>query len=371
MSEDQIPLRIPLYKPDLSGNEKQYVCECIDTGWISWRGQFVERFEQAFADFLGVPYCTSVSNGTAGLQAALAALGIGPGDDVIVPTLTYIASANAVRAVGAVPVFADSLSDTWLIDPEDVRSKITDRTRGIMPVHLYGAVCRMDELVALARERGLFLIEDCAEALGSKYAGKYAGSFGDAAAFSFYGNKTISTGEGGMVATASEDVHRRAATYKNQGVSQRREYWHESLGYNFRMTNLCAAVGLAQLERAEEFLARKRQIAAWYRELLGGSIEMQPEEPRVHHTYWLVSVLLPEAKLVDPVRAGLREEGIETRPVFPPVHALPIYSETAQSLPHAEDIAARGISLPSYPGLTRDEVELIAATIRRFTDSGA
>ena len=372
MTEDQVSPRIPLYKPDLSGNEKRYTCECIETGWISSKGEFVSRFERAFADYLGVPYCTSVCNGTAGLQTALAALEIGPGDEVIVPTLTYVASANAVRAVGAIPVFADSLADSWVIDPPDVRSKITARTRGIMAVHLYGAVCPMNELATLAREKGLFLIEDCAEAVGSKYSGKYAGSFGDVAAFSFYGNKTISTGEGGMVATGSEEIYRRCAAYKNQGVSQQREYWHETLGFNFRMTNLCAAVGLAQLERVDEFLMKKRQIAAWYREFLTRtSVEMQLEEQDVHHTYWLVSILLPQRELVGPVRGGLSEEGIETRPVFPPVHTTPVYSEAIQSLPRAEDIAARGISLPSYPGLRRDDVALITSVIERFLDSGA
>ena len=366
-SHGQSVPRIPLYKPDLSGNEKEYVRQCMDTGWISSKGEFVARFEEAFGAYLGIPHCASICNGTAALQTALGALGIGAGDEVIVPTLTYVASANAVRAVGAVPVFVDSLSGSWQMDPDDVERKVSERTRAVLAVHLYGGVCEMDRLLGLARDRHLLLIEDCAEAFGSKYKGAYAGTFGDIAAFSFYGNKTISTGEGGMVATASAELHEKVWAYKSQGVSPEREYWHESVGFNFRITNLCAAIGLAQIERAAALLERKRQIATWYRDHLRGlPVEMQPEPADVHNTYWLVSVLCQKSEFVGPLRGALAEQGVETRSVFPPLHTMPIYGSGRQSFPRAEDIAARGISLPSWPGLEEKDVALIGDVIRRF-----
>jgi len=362
--------RIPIYRPDLSGNEKRYLRQCVDTGWISSKGEFVSRFERAFATYLGIPHCVSVCNGTAALQTALAALGIGPGDEVIVPTLTYIASANAVCAVGARPVFVDSLPDTWQMDPDDVRRKISERTRAIMAVHLYGGACQMDKLITLAREHRLFLLEDCAEAFGSTYDGAYAGTFGDIAAFSFYGNKTISTGEGGMVATSSPELHERAWKYKSQGVSRKREYWHESLGFNFRMTNLCAAIGLAQVERADWLLAEKRKIAVWYREHLEDTpVQMQTEPENVHHSYWLVSILCPQADSVGPMRDALATAGVETRPVFLPAHSMPIYTDGQQRFPIAEDIAIRGLSLPSWPGLEEKDITFITDVIKRFHDS--
>ncbi len=365
--KEQVMLRIPLYKPDVSGNEKHYISECVDTGWISSKGKFVSLFEEAFSTYLGVPYCASVCNGTAALQTALGALGIGLGDEVIVPTLTYVASANAVRGVGATPVFVESLSDSWQMDPDDVRRKISERTRAILVVHLYGGVCEMDKLVAIAREHDLFLVEDCAEAFGSRYDGAYAGTFGDVAAFSFYGNKTISTGEGGMVMTASAELHEKVWAYKSQGVSREREYWHESLGFNFRMTNLCAAIGLAQLERADTFLVQKRQIATWYQEHLRGlPVEIQPEPANVHHTYWLVSILCHTPESVNPLREALAVQGIETRPVFPPLHTMPLYGNGQQVFACAENIAARGISLPSWPGLQEKDVAFVSKVIKRF-----
>ena len=362
-------MRIPVYQPDLSGNEKRYVCDCLDTGWISSKGAYVSRFEQAFGAFLDLPHCCSVSNGTTALQTAIGGLGIGPGDEVIVPALTYVASVNAIAGAAARPVFVDSLPDTWQMDVADVERKITPRTRAILAVHLYGGVCAMDALADLARRHGLLLIEDCAEAFGSRFQGSFAGSFGDVATFSFYGNKTITTGEGGMVAARSADLLTRLAVYRNQGVSPTHEYWHESLGFNYRMTNVAAAIGLAQIERASDFIDRKRRLVGWYRAALADApVTFQAEPVGVFHTWWMVSLLCANAAACAGVRKALADAGVETRPLFPPAHTLPMYRAGQAPLPVAEDLAGRGMNLPSWPGLTESDVHFIAGVIRRQLD---
>ena len=247
---------IPLYRPFLGGKEKEYVNECIDSSWISSRGAFVGRFENAFAKFIGAPHVTSSCNGTAALHLALETLGFASGDEIIVPTLTYVASVNTIIQAGATPVFAESLATTWQIDLKDVRRKVTPRTKALMVVHLYGHSCDMDEVVDICREFNLYLIEDCAEAFGTYYKGRHVGTFGDFAAFSFFGNKTITTGEGGMVVAKSSELLARAYHLKTQAVSPMQEYWHDAVGYNYRMTNICAAIGLAQLENATAVLKK-------------------------------------------------------------------------------------------------------------------
>lgn len=359
--------RIPVYRPDLMGNETRYVLECLDSTWISSKGKFVSEFEARFAEYIGVPYASTVSNGTVALHLALLALGIGPGDEVIVPTLTYIAAANAIRYTGATPVFVDSLASTWQMDPEDVKQKMTERTRAIMAVHIYGHPCDMDALGAVAKAGGVFLIEDCAEAFGSRYANQHVGTFGDIATFSFFGNKTITTGEGGMVVTRDLTLHQRARHFKGQGLAAHREYWHDVVGYNYRMTNVCAAIGLAQLERANEFIDKKRQVAAWYHEgLKGANVTLQQASDGVTHSWWMFSLLVEEASRRDPLRRSLEKHGIETRPVFYPVHTMPMYAERYQRHPIAEDLAWRGINLPSWPGLSRDEVMEVCAVIEDY-----
>lgn len=355
---------IPIYKPELSGNEKAYVNECLETTWISSKGRFVSEFEQAFAEYTNIKHATTVSNGTVALHLALIALGIGPDDEVIVPSLTYIASVNAIAYTGAAPVFVDSLENTWQMDPDDVKRKITPKTRAIMAVHLYGHPCEMDSLTALAREHGLFLIEDCAEAFGSLYKGRHVGQFGDIATYSFFGNKTITTGEGGMVVTNDETLHDRAVHFKGQGLAKHREYWHDVIGYNYRMTNICAAIGLAQLEQAPEFIKKKQQIAEWYKDNLQGlPITVHGEFGDVRHSYWMVSVLVEKAENRDPLRAALSNAGIETRPLFYPAHTMPMYAAKFQKHPIAESLGWRGINLPSWPGLTKANVEFICQTI--------
>ena len=359
--------KIPVYQPSLVGNEKKYVNDCLDSNWISSKGKYVSLFEKEFASYVNVNYATGVCNGTAALHLALLALGIGQGDEVIVPTLTYIASVNAISYTGATPIFVDALPDTWQIDPEEVRKSITPKTKAIMAVHLYGHPCEMSVLKEIADEHRLFLIEDCAEAIGSKYEGVHVGTFGDIATFSFYGNKTITTGEGGMVITNDQTIFDRVVHFKGQGLAKYREYWHDTIGYNYRMTNICAAIGLAQLEQVGTILSKKRHVAELYRKLLEGSnFEVHGEIGNVYHSYWMVSILVSQANQRDVVREHLKQTGIETRPVFYPVHTMPMYSHKFQKHKVAEDIGWRGINLPSYPDLEDQDIMRICDLLLFF-----
>ena len=362
-------MQIPIYQPSLIGNEKKYVNECLDSTWISSKGRFIGEFETTFAECTGVKYAASVCNGTVALHLALIALGVGPGDEVIVPTLTYIASVNAIAYTGAIPVFVDSLESTWQMDPEDVKRKISPKTRAIMAVHLYGHPCDMDPLVAIAKDNGLFLIEDCAEAFGSIYKGRHVGTFGDVATYSFFGNKTITTGEGGMVVTDDETLYDRIVHFKGQGLAKHRQYWHDVIGYNYRMTNICAALGLAQLEQADLFLKQKRQLASWYREFLQDMpVVLHEEVGDVVHSFWMCSILVDDPAQRDPLRDALAVHGIETRPLFYPVHTMPMYAHKFQRHTVAENLGWRGINLPSWPGLEKDKVEFICSRIRDFIE---
>ena len=358
--------KIPIYQPSLDGNEKAYVNECLDSTWISSKGRFIPEFERKFAKYTGVKHAASVSNGTVALHLALVALGIGPGDEIIVPTLTYISSVNAIAYTGATPVFVDSLESTWQMDPEDVRRKLTINTKAIMVVHLYGHPCEMDTLVAIAKEHHLFILEDCAEAFGALYKGRHVGTFGDIAAYSFFGNKTITTGEGGMVVTNDETLYDRAVHFKGQGLAKYRQYWHDVIGYNYRMSNICAAIGLAQLERADALLARKREIARLYREGLDGlPVAFHVEAPDVRHSFWMCSILVDDPAKRDPLREALKNAGIETRPLFYPIHTMPMYSEKFQRHPVSESLGWRGINLPSWPGLSDKQVRFICEMVTR------
>ncbi|WP_252273525.1 DegT/DnrJ/EryC1/StrS family aminotransferase [Pseudomonas subflava] len=357
---------IPVYQPHFTGREKEYVNQCLDSSWISSKGEFIARFENGFAEYTGAAHATSVCNGTVAIHLALEAIGVGPGDEVIVPTLTYIASVNTILQAGAKPVFVESLEETWQVDPADVRRKITPRTKAVMAVHLYGQACGMDELVQICREHELLLIEDCAEAFGTLYKGQHVGTFGDIATFSFFGNKTITTGEGGMVVAKEKATIERAFHLKNQGVSQTQEYWHDSVAYNYRMTNICAAIGLAQLENADVVLAKKRQIADWYRTGLAGlPLKTHDEQPDTVHSFWMCSILLNNADSRPALREHLKKAGIETRPLFYPAHSMP-HCVTGESFPVADSLGARGVNLPSYPDLTENQVSEICAEIKKF-----
>lgn len=358
--------KIPVYQPQLDGNVSTYVNECLSSGWISSRGEFISRFEEAFAQYVGAEAATTVSNGTVAIHLALEALGIGPGDEVIVPSFTYIASVNTIIQSGATPVFVDSLTETLQVNPALIEGAITPRTKAVMAVHLYGHPCDMDAIVAICRDRKLFLIEDCAEGFGSRWKGQHVGTFGDAATFSFFGNKTITTGEGGMVLARDPEVMERCRRLKSQGVSPTREYWHDMLGFNYRMTNIQAAIGLAQLERADGFLASKTKLAETYAERFA-SLPVRSHVPvgEVTHSYWMCSLLVDDSKIRDDLRAHLSRANIETRPFFAMAHHMP-HCRTDQILPVGEDLSARGINLPSYPCLTSEQIERICESVSGY-----
>ena len=361
--------RIPLYRPDLSGNEKKYVNECLDTSWISSRGRFVAEFEHHFAARIAAEHAIAVCNGTAALHLALLALGIGPGDEVIVPTLTYVASVNAIKYTGATPVFCDSLASSWQMDPDNVERLITPQTRAIMAVHIYGQPCDLAKLCMICASNRLFLIEDCAEAFGSQFGDRCVGTFGDIATFSFFGNKTLTTGEGGMVVTSNKALADRVNHFKGQGLAANGEYWHDVIGYNYRMTNIAAAIGLAQLERAAQFIARKRELAQDYQRMLTHyPLTMHEQQPGTLHTYWMVSALTERPEQRDALRTHLARAGIETRPLFHPVHTMPMYSTHHAHHAVAENLASRGFNLPSWPGLGDQQLQDICRAIGQFYD---
>ncbi|WP_424629453.1 DegT/DnrJ/EryC1/StrS family aminotransferase [Bradyrhizobium sp. SYSU BS000235] len=365
--------RYPVYKPRLTNRERENVLDCFDTTWISSKGKYIAEFEDRFAHYLGIDHALSVTNGTIAIHLALQALGVGPGDEVLVPTLSYIACANAVTYTGAKVVFVDSEPDFWQIDVADARRKITSRTKAIMPVHLYGHACDMKAVMTLARGHNLLVVEDCAEAIGTKHGDQLVGTFGHVGCFSFFGNKTITTGEGGMVVTHDPVLADRLARLKGQGLAKGREYWHDLVGYNYRMTNICAAIGAAQMEGIHQVLARKRTLAALYAEALRClPLHLHREQQGTSHSYWMASILLDEGEHRDPLRAHLRAAGVETRPLFYPIHQMAMYLRPGERYPVADSLASRGINLPSYPDLTDDDVgEIIAAIRNYFSEQGA
>lgn len=360
-------MHLPVAEPSLGDKELQYVSECVLTGWISSAGKFVTRFEEMLANFCGVRYAIATSSGTTALHLALLAVDIGPGDEVIVPTLTFVATANAVTYTGAKPVFVDSESETWNINPNKIEEAITSRTKAIIPVHLYGHPANMDPILEIASRHGLAVIEDAAEAHGARYKNQYVGSIGDIGIFSFYGNKTITTGEGGMIVTNKSDLADKMRLLRDHGMSKEQRYQHPTMGYNYRLTNLQAAVGVAQMEKVEDILEAKRRIAKAYNEELQNvkGITLPPEAPWASSVCWLYSILIDQKIFGaerDEVMAELEAQDIETRPMFPPVHTQPIYS-TGQIFAVAERLSAAGLSLPSAVGLRQDEINRVIDTI--------
>lgn len=358
---------LPVSDADLSGLERKYLMEAFDSGWISGSGPFVTRLEDLFAEYCGATHGVACANGTVALHLALLALGIGPGDEVIVPSLTYVASANAVRYCGANPIFADCDPDTWNASVDTIRPLITEHTRCIMVVHLYGNPVEMDPVLALAREHGLFVLEDAAEAHGAEYRGKRVGSFGDIAAFSFYGNKIMTTGEGGIVLTNDNELAARVKLLRGQGMDPDRRYWFPVIGYNYRLTNLQAAIGVGQFERLHDFIARRREVAAWYREAFShiADITLQNETPDSHSVWWMSSIRLSDPNLRADIMTALEQIGVETRPLFFPLHMLPPYEGCHAQCPIAENIGLSGINLPSGGHVKEEDVERIVTTVER------
>jgi perosamine synthetase len=360
---------IPVYQPWITEKEKQYVEEALASTWISSKGAFLDRFEREFAAYVGAEHGVAAANGTVALHLAFSALGIGPGDEVIVPTLTYVASVNAIAYTGATPVFVDSEPDHWALDPKAIERTITPRTKAIEVVHLYGYPADMDPIIEVARRHSLAIVEDAAEAHGAAYKGRRVGALGTVGVFSFFGNKIVTTGEGGMLVTNDHGLAERARHLRGQGVSPTRTYWHDVLGFNYRLTNVAAAIGCAQLERIDETLAAKVRLAHLYRRHLSGveGVAFQDDAPWAKPVYWMNCILVDQS-VRDPLRAFLAREGVETRPFFYPAHTLPMY-ETERHYPVAERLAAAGINLPSHPTLRDDQVAHICGLIRDFMRS--
>jgi perosamine synthetase len=360
---------IPVYEPLLNGKEADYVLDCIRSGWVSSLGKYISQFENLFAQFCGSRYGVAVSNGTVALHLALVTLGIGPGDEVIIPSFTFIATANVVRYTGAQVVFADCEAETWTIDVNDIRRRITPHTKAIIPVHLYGHPADMKALLALAKEKHLFIIEDAAEAHGAMAFGQRVGSFGDINAFSFYGNKIITTGEGGILTTDDFHLNERMRFLRDHAMSTEKRYWHTEVGYNYRMTNMQAALGVAQMERIDEFIQRKVALADKYNEGFSHipGISLPPKAVWAKPVYWMYSVLINDDFPFnrDEVMKKLKEEGIDSRSFFYPIHTMPPY-DNHQTLPITEDLSKRGINLPSSITLTDEDITRIVGAFRRM-----
>jgi perosamine synthetase len=360
---------IPVFAPWLTENARRYVLDCVDSGWISSLGEYVARFERDFAAFCEAGHGVATSNGTTALHLCLATLGIGAGDEVLVPDLTFVSTANVVRYTGATPVLVDSDPRTWGMDAADARRKLTGRTRAIIPVHLYGHPVDLDPLLRLAADHGLEIVEDAAEAHGARYRGRRVGALGRMGAFSFYGNKIITTGEGGMVVTNDAALAERAAFLRDHAMDPRRRYYHPEIGFNYRMTNIQAAIGCAQLEEAEAMLGRRKTIAAAYRSGLAGiaGLTGPPAEPWAENVYWMYSVLVePEfGHDREAVRAGLRARGVDSRPFFVPLHELPPYRLDAP-FPVATALGAKGVNLPSGTGLQPHEIATVCSALREL-----
>lgn len=360
--------RIPILQPELSGNELEYVTECVTTNWISSQGRFVSEFERVFSELHDDRFALAVSNGTVALHLALVALGIGAGDEVIVPNLTFAACLNSVLYTGASPVLVDVASDTWTMDLARLDAAITPRTRAIMPVHLYGHPCDMNRIMELANGLGIHVVEDSAEALGSRYRDHRVGTFGDAATFSFFGNKTITTGEGGMILFRDKAIAEQARVLRDHGMSKEKRYWHQQVGFNYRLTNLQAAVGVAQMERLDEFVTAKRLISSRYSDAFRdmSEIMLPTEKDWAFHSYWLFTMLLDSEEQRDKLIKKLEQKGVDSRPVFYPMHQMPPYQEFGANvdLSISTDISRRGISLPSSSSLTEQEISHVIDAVQ-------
>ncbi|WP_307367731.1 DegT/DnrJ/EryC1/StrS aminotransferase family protein [Microbacterium sp. W4I4] len=350
--------------------ERSYLLDAFDSGWISSRGEYIGHSEKILASVAGTPYAAVCSNGTTALHLALLAIGIAPGDEVIIPSLTYIATLNALYYVGATPIIVDVLDDTWCIDPTAVESVITARTKAIIAVDLYGQPADYTALAQVAKQHGLRLIADAAESIAGSLHGVPTGALADVSVFSFFGNKVITSGEGGAVTTASPDIDRLVRQLRNQGNHPTQRYVHDMIGYNYRMTNLSAAILTAQLERIDGLVSERRRVVDTYTSLIGGSnaFRLQEVSPGAVPTPWMISVRITglDSARRDEVIQRLGEVGIESRPVFPLIQTMPfVPKEHRRSTPVAELISQEGISLPTFPQLSDDTIQMIVDALHR------
>lgn len=368
---------IPVCEPTLTGKEKEYVLDCLESNWISSAGKYIPAFEEQFAAASGCKYGTACANGTVALHLALAALGLEPGDEVILPTFTMIATINSVTYTGATPVLIDSEPVTWNMDVAQLADKITPKTKAIMTVHTYGHPVDMDPVLELTDRHGIFVLEDAAEAHGAEYKGRRAGGLGHAAGFSFYANKIITTGEGGMITTNDARLAELTQNLRDHAFSTERHFWHKYVGFNYRMTNLQAAVGLAQTEMLEQFVEKRRQNAALYTRLLRDipGLVTPPEAQWAKNVFWMYSILVKDefGMTRDQLRAYLARHGIETRTFFIPMHLQPIYYHTfkGQRYPVAEMLCQRGFYLPSASSLTTAQINYIADIVHEAYQGAA
>lgn len=363
---------VPVNEPILNGNEKKYLAECIDSGWISSEGPFVRRFEESFAQYVGRKYGISVCNGTAALDVAIEALNISPGDEVIMPAFTIISCIGQIVRCGAVPVLIDSDPATWNMDVSAIESRITSRTRAIMVVHIYGLPVDMDPVLDIAKRYGLGIIEDAAEMHGQTYKGRPCGSFGDISTFSFYPNKHITTGEGGMILTDNETIAESCRSLRNLCFQPENRFVHERLGWNFRMTNLQAAIGVAQLERLDEFVLKKRKIGAWYQERLQdlpGVKRPIAKTDYADNIYWVFGLVLDSEIGFDAKEAmkRLAAESIGTRPFFCPMHQQPFLLNSGhfsgESYPVSDNLYKQGFYIPSGMALTEQQADRVSEAL--------
>lgn len=358
---------IPISNSRLTGNEKKYLSQCIDSNWISSLGKFIREFESKFSRFLNIEYSLSCTSGTAALHLALLGLNIKEGDEVIVPSFTFIATVNAILYCGAKPVFVDIDPITWCLGPKDVQAKISPKTKAVLIVHTYGNPASIYEIKKICKNNELFIVEDCAEALGAKYDDKYVGSFGDVSCFSFYGNKIITSGEGGMVCTNSEKIYDKIKMLRDHGMSPKKRYYHIMMGYNYRITNLQAAVGLAQFEKIDFFLNERKRIFDTYFEHLSDIDVIQlpfKGDNVIKPVNWLFTILLKDGNREE-LMSYLRENNIDTRPVFHPCHKMP-YINSPKYLAVTEKVSKLGVSLPTYVDLSEDDIVNITKCIKRY-----
>lgn len=368
---------IPVNEPALNGNERQYLLECLDTGWISSEGPFVERFETGMAQRVGRQYGIAVANGSAALEVAVAALGLGPGDEVILPTFTIISCAAAIVRAGAKPVVVDADPITWNMDVGQIEARITPQTKAIMVVHIYGLPVDMDPLLDIAHRHNLAIIEDAAEMHGQTYKGQPCGSFGDISTFSFYANKHITTGEGGMVLTDAPNLAERCRSLRNLCFQPQQRFVHQELGWNFRMGNLQAALGVAQLEQLDHFIQRKRDMGQRYTEGLAHIPGLQlplAATDYADNVYWVYGIVLKDEVPFNATEAmqRLKAKDIGTRPFFWPMHEQPIFHKMGlfegEKYPIAERLARRGFYIPSGLGLTEAQLEQVLIAVQEVME---
>ncbi len=365
-SEYNENVHISLAQPQLNGNEYKYLMDAFLSTWISSTGKYVTQFEQKFAEYCGVSYGVATSNGTTALHLALAALGIGAGDEVIVPDLTFAATINAVLYTGATPVIVDIEEDSWCIDPEQMQKAITPHTKAVIPVHIYGQPCDMGRIIQIAQEHQLYIVEDCAEAHGAEWDHRKVGSFGVISCFSFFGNKVITTGEGGMCITDRKDLNDKMRMLRDHGMSREKKYYHEVIGFNYRMTNMQAAVGVAQLERIDQILDWRLALEDKYRDLFAGvaGIQMQKNDfANRKKIAWLVSVLIKEEKR-DRVLQLLKDNQIDARAFFIPLSEMEIYKDYVKDCTISKKISKMGVNLPTTSEIDEQKVKKIGALIR-------